>query len=252
MMNNLISIIIPVYNDEKYLNDTINTVLNQTYKNWELILVDDCSVDGSKKIIDKYLKKDQRIKYYKQSKNGGPALARNKGIELAKGKYLCFLDSDDLWDNYKLQIQEKFMNEKKCAFSYHSYEFANEAGKPTGKKVIAKFSLTHKQALKNNIISTITVMFNLTLINKELIKMPDLRYVEDTATWWKILRNGYIAYGIPNIFAYYRRRINSQSSNKLRIQKKLWSLYRNEEKLDFFKSLYCLFIKNFNAIIRRI
>lgn len=253
-MNNeeLVSIIVPVYNAEKYIEETIKTVLNQTYANWELLFIDDCSIDNSKTIIKKYTKKDSRIQYYKQSENAGPAEARNRGIDLAKGKYICFLDADDLWDNNKLEVQINFMKQKDCAFSYHSYEFADENCRPNGKKVIAKEKLTYNQALKNNIISTITVMFDVSKLNKKLIKMPNLKYVEDTATWWKILRNNYVAYGIPDLFSYYRRIPNSNSSNKLRTQKPLWNLYRKEEKLSFLYSLYCLFLKNVHAILRRI
>lgn len=252
MKRKLVSIIIPVYNAEKYIEDTINSILNQTYNDWELILIDDCSVDNSKKKINKYLKKDMRIRYYCQENNGGPALARNRGIDIANGEYICFIDADDLWVNNKLEKQISFMKEKQCAFSYHSYEFADENCVPNGKKVIAKSKLTYIQALKNNIISTITVMFDMKKIDKELIKMPNFKYVEDTATWWKILRRGYIAYGIPDLFSYYRRIPNSNSSNKFRTQKPLWYLYRREEKLNFVYSLYCLSLKNFHAVMRRI
>lgn len=248
----LVSIIVPVYNAEKFLEDTINGILNQTYQNWELIFVDDCSKDNSAKLIKSFIKKDKRIKYIKMDKNGGPALARNKGIDEAKGKFLCFQDADDLWDKDKLEKQVSFMKEKNCAFSFTSYEFADSNALPTGKKVVAKEKVTYRYALKNNIISTITVMFNLELIDKELIKMPDLIYVEDTATWWKILRNGYVAYGMPNVFSYYRRSENSQSSNKVRTLKKLWDLYRKEEKLNIFSASYYFILKNINAILRRI
>ena len=252
MKKDLISIVIPVYNAEKYLNDTINTFFNQTYKNWEAIFIDDCSNDNSRKIIEDYSNKDKRIKYYCQEKNGGPALARNRGVDLAKGQFFCYMDADDLWQEDKLEKQINFMKEKECAFSYTSYEFSNEDGIPTGKRVIAKETLKYEQALKNTIISTITVMFDLSKIDKELIKMPDLKYVEDTATWWKILRNGYVAYGIPKVFSYYRRMKNSNSSNKLRTQKPLWNLYREVEKISFIKSIYCLFWKNVHAVLRRI
>lgn len=252
MKNGLVSIIVPVYNSEKFILDTINCIKKQTYNEWELIIVDDCSTDDSYKIIKKEMNKDKRIKYYCQKENGGPALARNKGIDVAKGEFICFIDSDDLWDNNKLEKQIAFMEDNDCAFSYHSYEFADENCVPTGKKVIAKDVLKYNEALKNNIISTITVMFNLTKIEKELIKMPNIKYVEDTATWWQILRNGYVAYGIPYIFSYYRRIPKSNSSNKLRTQKPLWYLYRKVEKLSFLKSLYCLFWKNIHAIMRRL
>ena len=251
-MKDLISIVVPVYNASRFLDETIKSVKDQTIDNWELIFVDDCSTDNSEDIIKQYMKDDKRIKYFKQDKNGGPALARNKGIDLSKGNFLCFLDADDFWDNDKLEKQLNFMKEKNIAFSYTSYEFALYNGDKTGKKVKAKEELKYKEVLSNNIISTITVMFNLKLIDKELIKMPNLKYVEDTATWFKILRNGYTAYGISDIYSYYRRSANTESSNKFKTQKSLWNLYRNEEKLSVFKSLKTLLFKNINAIKRRI
>lgn len=251
MEKDLVSIIIPVFNAEKYIEETINSILVQTYSKWELILVNDCSTDNSKLIYDKYAY-DIRIKWIDLQINSGPAIARNRGIDISKGEFICFIDSDDKWDKEKLEIQHNFMKEKECAFSYHSYEFANEKCIPNGRKVIAKDILTYKAALKNNIISTITVMFNMKKIDKELIKMPNIKYVEDTATWWKILKKGYNAYGIKNIFAYYRRQKKTNSSNKLRTQKNLWYVYRKEEGLGFFVSIYYIFLKNLNALIRRI
>lgn len=253
MNNDLVSIIIPVYNAEKYLYETIKTIKEQTYQNWEAIFVDDCSNDDSVNIIKKEQQKDKRINIYKLEKNGGnPSIPRNYGLNIAKGRFVCFIDADDLWDEDKLEKQVKFMKKNNIAFSYNSYEFANNLGEPTGKKVIAKEKLTYKECLKNNIISTITVMFDTTKINKELIKMPDFKYVEDTATWWKILRNGHTAYGIPNIFSYYRRDGKSQSSNKIRTLKALWKLYRKEEKLNVIYTIYYMSTKCINALLRRI
>lgn len=251
MVKNLVSIVIPVYNSEKYISETINSILNQTYSKYEIIIVDDGSTDRSEFIIKEYLKQESRIKYYKQV-NSGPACARNYGVEKAEGQFICFIDADDLWQSNKLETQVEFMKDKNCAFSYHSYEFADEYGNPKGQKVLAKEKLTYKMALKNNIISTITVMFNIELIDKELIKMPDINYVEDTATWWRILRHGYIAYGIKDLFSFYRKVPSSHSSNKFKTQKYLWQLYREEESLTIINALYCLLWKNFHALLRRI
>ncbi len=247
----LVSIIVPVYNAESFLEDTIKTVLDQSYKDWELILINDCSTDNSELVYEQY-KNDRRIHWVDLKKNSGPAVARNYGVDLAKGRFVCFIDADDKWDCDKLEKQVAFMKQKKCAFSYHSYEFANENCEPNGKKVIAREQLRYKQALGNNIISTITVMFDVSLISKELIKMPDLDYVEDTATWWQVLRNGFVAYGIPSIFSYYRRSANTNSSNKLRTQKSLWHTYRKVEGLNPIQSFHYLFWKNGHALMRRI
>lgn len=121
----LVSIIVPVYNAQKFLSDTINSVLEQSYNNFELILVNDCSKDNSKNIYTKFMN-DNRIKWIEQEKNGGAALARNKGIEIANGRYICFLDADDKWDKDKITKQVNFMKKKKCAFSFTGYQFADE------------------------------------------------------------------------------------------------------------------------------
>lgn len=158
--NKLVSIITPVYNAEKFLDDTINTALNQTYEDWELILINDCSTDNSKKIYEKY-KDDKRIKWIDLRKNSGAAIARNRGIEQSKGRYICFLDSDDLWDKKKLDNQIKFMQDKNCEFSFTSYQFADDNCIPNGKKVIVPEKINYKQALGNTTIFTSTVMFDL-------------------------------------------------------------------------------------------
>lgn len=253
MTEPLVSIVIPVYNAEKYLNETIKTIQEQTYKNWEAIFVDDCSDDNSLIILNNAKKIDSRIKIFTMKKNNGnPSYPRNFGIKKVTGQFLCFIDADDKWSSDKIEKQVEFMKRKDIAFSYTSYEFADERCIPLGKKVIAKEKLCYKEALKNNIISTITVMFNLSKIDIQLIEMPNLKYVEDTATWWKILRNGYIAYGIPSLFSYYRRIPHSNSSNKVKTLKSLWYLYRRNEELNIIKTFYCFVVKNINALRRRI
>lgn len=251
MEKDLISIIVPVYNAERFLDQTINTVLDQTYKNWELILVDDKSTDSSVEIINKYIDKNKNIKLIQNKENSGAAVSRNNGIEVANGRYIAFLDADDLWKKDKLEKQIKFMKEKKCAFSFTGYEFANEDGIGNGKKVIVPEQINYKQALKNTTISTITVMFDLELINRELIKMPNIKS-EDTACWWKILRNGYNAYGLNEILSFYRRSKKTQSSNKLKAVKHTWEIYRKQEKLSLLESIYFFFFYVINAIRRRI
>lgn len=248
----LVSIVIPVYNSEKFIKETIQTVENQTYKNWELLLVNDCSTDDSKKIIEEYEKKDERIKLIDLDKNSGAAVARNKGIEEAKGKYIAFLDSDDLWDEKKLEKQLKFMKENEYAFTFTSYEFADENGKESGKVVNVPLKINYKQALKNTTIWTSTVIFDVKKLGKDLISMPDVRRGQDTATWWKVLKTGVTAYGLNEILSFYRRSNNTLSSNKIKALKRTWNLYRNVENFSFFTSLYNFCWYCFNAVKRRI
>ena len=164
----LISIIVPVYNSEKFIKDTIKTVEEQTYENWELLLVNDCSTDNSKKIIEEYEKKDKRIKLIDLEQNSGAAIARNTGIDRANGKYIAFLDSDDLWEKEKLEKQIKFIKKNNCVFSFTGYEFANEDGIGNGRVVTVPFKINYKQALKNTTIWTSTVIFDVEKLGKEL------------------------------------------------------------------------------------
>jgi teichuronic acid biosynthesis glycosyltransferase TuaG len=247
----LVSIVVPVYNAARFMDDTIQTVLSQTYQNWEILLVDDCSSDDSVQIIQKYQKKDERIKLFKLSENSGAAIARNTGIDNAKGRYLAFLDADDLWVNNKLELQVVFMQEKNAAFSFTGYEFADENGKPNGKKVHVPQTITYKQALKNTTIWTSTVMIDLQIINKLTIYMPDIGS-EDTATWWKILKTISRAYGLNKILSYYRRHGSTLSSNKLKAIRRTWKLYRHTENLNLSSSGYNFSVYLLNAVLRRV
>lgn len=247
----LISIVVPVYNAQKFLNDTIKTVQEQTYDNWELIFVDDCSKDNSVDIITKEMKNDKRIKLYKNEKNSGAALTRNNGIDKANGSFLCFLDADDLWDKDKLEKQIVFMKENDCEFLFTGYEFADQNGIPNGKKVYVPAKLNYKQALKNTTIWTCTVMFNMNYLTKEDIFMPDVPS-EDTACWWKILKKIDCAYGLNEILSFYRRTQGTLSSNKLVAIKRIWYLYRSVERLNIFYSVYNFLFYAFNAVKRRV
>ncbi len=250
-MKPLASIITPVYNAAEYLEETVKSVQAQTCKNWELILVDDGSIDNSLAIAQSLAKTDKRIKVI-SLKNSGAAIARNTGINLAEGNYICFIDSDDLWLPEKLEKQLSFMQSKNCAFSFTGYEFADESGKPNGKKVNVPASISYKQSLKNTIIWTSTVMLNMNLLSKDSIAMPNLRKGQDTATWWKILKQIDKAYGMDVVTAYYRRHSNTLSSNKFKALKRTWNLYRNVEHLDIFASAYNFSWYCFHAIKRRV
>lgn len=252
MEKELISIIVPVYNAERFIEQTINTVLRQTYKKWELILVDDKSTDNSIKIINKYIQENNNIKLIQNENNSGAAVSRNKGIDAAKGEYIAFLDADDLWKKDKLEKQLKFMKEKKCAFSFTGYEFANEEGIGNGKRVKVPYAINYKQALKNTTISTITVMLDMKKFSKkDDIYMPNIKS-EDTACWWKILKNIDKAYGLEEVTAYYRRTQGTLSANKLKAIERIWNLYRKQEKLNIYYSIYNFCWYAFNAVKRRI
>lgn len=248
----LVSIIIPVYNAEIFLEDTIDTIEKQTYTNWEALFVDDCSKDKSCEIIEKYQKDDNRIKLIKNKENSGAAISRNNGIKKSKGRYLCFLDADDKWNSQKLEKQIKFIEEKDCEFSFTGYEFADENCNPNGKIVNVPNKISYHQALKNTTIWTSTVMFDMQKLSKEDIYMPNVKRGQDTATWWKVLKKIDYAYGLNETLSYYRRTNNSLSANKLTALKRTWNLYRNVEHLNIFSSIYNFCWYCFNAVRRRV
>ncbi len=252
MEKELVSIVVPVYNSEKFIKETINSIKQQTYENWELLLVNDCSTDNSEKIINEQKNKDSRIKLISLEKNSGAAISRNTGIKEAKGKYIAFIDSDDLWKKDKLEKQIKFMEENDYEFTFTSYEFADENGKGNGKIVNVPEKINYKQALKNTTIWTSTVIFNVDKLGKDLISMPNVRRGQDTATWWKVLKTGVYAYGLTENLSLYRRSNETLSSNKITALKRTWNLYRNVEKLPLFQSLYNFCWYCFNAVRRRV
>jgi len=234
-MNPLVSIITANYNASKYIDKTIQSVIKQTYSNWELIIVDDCSTDNSVIIIKKYQEFDKRIKLLKLEKNSGAAIARNKAIEVAKGDFIAFLDSDDRWIENKLEIQVNFMNNKNCKLSYTSYYSINELNQKS-KLIIAKKKVTYKNLLTSNYIGCLTAMYSVNHLDK--VYMPIISKRQDWALWLKITKNNIIAEGIQLPLAYYNKRETSVSSNKFNLLKYNWKIYRRHEKLNRLQSLY--------------
>lgn len=250
-MSTKVSIIIPVYNVEEFLEETICSVLRQEFADWELLLVDDCSTDGSVRIIEKYVAQDERIRLLCQKENHGAAAARNRGVEEAVGRYIAFLDADDLWKPQRLSAQLAFMREINAGFVFSGYEFADRAGVGTGRIVRVPKRLTYSQALRNTTIFTSTVLFDTQQIPKELIRMPLVKS-EDTACWWNILRQGYTAYGLDKNLVLYRRSGVTLSSNKLEAIRRIWNLYRNVEGLSLIYSMYNFVFYAVRAVLRRV
>lgn len=249
----LVSIIVPVYNVEKFIVETIECVRAQSYENWELLLVEDVSTDGTKEVIETYLheNQDDRIHLVCQPENKGAAHARNRGLKEATGRFIAYLDADDLWEPEKLEKQLAFMEERQAAFAFTGYEFADEEGKGLGKIVQVPATINYKEALKNTTIFTTTVMFDTDKIEKNMLNMPIIKS-EDTALWWKVLRNGYIAYGLNENLVKYRRAGKSLSSNKLEAVRRIWNLYRKAEGMSIFSSAYHFCFWAVRAVRRRI
>jgi len=248
-----ISIVVPVYNAQNYIEHTISMVRKQTFTDWELILVEDCSKDESAAVLRRITEElqDDRIRVIYKEQNEGAAKARNTGVEAATGRYLAFLDADDIWKESKLAEELAFMLEKNAAFVFTAYEFGDEQGIGTGKIVKVPNTLTYKKALSRTVIFTSTTLFDLEILGKELVRMPNVPS-EDSATWWKILRSGYMAYGYPQVTTIYRRPPQSLSSNKGKAIQRIWYLYRQVENLSLVKSAMCFVGWAFRATMRRL
>ncbi len=252
-MDDLVSIIVPVYNAENFIEETMDCVLAQSYPHWELLLVEDCSTDNTAALIRRYMERsgDSRIRLIRQPSNMGAAKARNRGLKEAEGRYISYLDADDLWLPEKLERELEFMREKDAAFAFTGYEFADEAGRGMGKVVHVPEKLAYKQALSNTTIFTTTVMFDLEKLTKEQLEMPAVKS-EDTALWFKVLRSGVTAYGLDENLVKYRRAGRSLSSNKLEAIRRIWNLYRREEKLGIMGSMWHFCFWALRAVKRRI
>ena len=231
----LVSIVTPVYKAEKFIADTIKSVQQQTYQNWEMILVNDQSPDNSVEIINQFAQSDSRIRLIHLEENSGAAIARNTAIRLSKGKYIAFLDSDDLWHPEKLSKQIRFMEEGKLPFSFAAYEIMEENGTRTGKIVHVPKNIDYDGLLKNTIIGCLTVVLNKEMIGH--IEMVNIRTRQDFVLWLDILKRGHLAYGLDEPLAYYRKVEGSISSNKLKTAKRNWYVYRKIEKLPLLKSI---------------
>ena len=230
-----VSIITPLYNCTNFLDTTLNSILSQTYQNWEVIMVDDLSSDDSVSKAQVFAEKDHRIKLIQLEKNSGAAVARNKAIEAATGRFIAFLDSDDLWHPQKLEKQINFMLKNNYAFSYTAYEKIDEKDK-VFEYVGAPHQLSYKQLLKTNEIGCLTVIYDTKHLGK--VYMPTETKREDYATWLSILKKTDYAYGMPEILGQYRVYANQSSAKKGKMAKENWKLYRHIENLSVIKSVY--------------
>lgn len=244
----LVSVITPAYNAERFIGETIESVLKQTYSKWEMIIVDDKSTDRTVEIVESYMEKDPRIKLIKLEKNSGSAIARNTAMDNAKGRYLAFLDSDDVWMEEKLERQLQFMKENDIAFSFTKYVRMTEDGKLT--RAISKTPkrVGYKQLMKHCVIGCLTVMIDREKIGEE--RMINIRTRQDYVYWLTLMKKGFDAYGLPEVLAKYRLVENSISSNKLKAAKQNWYVYYHIEKQGLLNSLWyfanyaCISLKN--------
>ena len=240
MSNNpLISIITPAYNSSKYIGETIESILCQTYANWEMLITDDCSVDNTLQIIESYQAKDERIKLFKLEKNCGPGVARNNSIKFAKGRYITFCDSDDQWKKNKLELQLKFMQENELVFSFSDYEVIDENNN-SQLYVKCPKKLTYKKLLRTNYVGCLTAIYDTKFLGK--LMMPKIRKRQDWVLWLSIMKKIETTKGLNTSLAVYRNRSNSISSSKFGLLKYNWRVYNQELGFNKSTSFYYLII----------
>ena len=244
----LVSIITPAYNCASTIVDTIESVIAQTYLNWEMIIVNDCSTDDTALLVYAYTKKDSRIKLVNLDTNSGSYAARNVAIEMANGRYIALLDADDLWKPHKLEVQIKFMREYDIAFSFTAYEIFNGNDDKIRKLIKVPQKIGYRQYLHNTIIGCLTVV-----IDKYYI--PDFHmekgYLEDILTWMHYLRKGIYAYGINVNLASYRRSVRSKSSNKFNNARRYYACLKLQH-LNVADRLFCQIGYIYNALKKRV
>lgn len=204
-----------------------------------MLIVDDCSTDKTCEIVERYTRKDKRVKLIRLQKNSGAAAARNTALGYSQGRFIAYIDSDDLWRKDKLEKQVGFMLSTDVAFSCTSYEVIDDTGQPLNKVIHMLISVDYKTFLCNNLLQTVGIMVDTEKVDKSYLKMPPLRRRQDAATWLQILKAGYPCYGLDLILASYRRADSSLSSNKIKAVKGIWYLYRKVEKLPLPFSCYC-------------
>lgn len=231
----LVSIITPSYNSANYIIDTIESIINQTYPYWELLITDDCSTDNSVEIIANYTVKDSRIKLLKTEKNSGAGVCRNKSIENAQGRFIAFCDSDDCWFSQKLEKQLKFMILKDCALSYSSYMIMNEVKTIMGISVCMS-NIDYKSMKREDGIGCLTAIYDTEKVGK--MYFPSIRKRQDWGLWLEILSKCKVAYGIKEPLAYYRVRRDSISSNKLALIKYNINIYRTVLGYSYLKAIW--------------
>lgn len=247
----LVSIITPCYNSELYISETIESVIAQTFQNWEMLIVDDCSNDDSAKIIKEYVATDPRIHYIKTNQaSGAPTEPRNIAIGLAKGRYIAFLDSDDLWLPKKIEEHLRvFAEDETAAIVFSYYEKIDENGYRNNRIILSPAKISYNTLLLGNVIGCLTCMYDTEKVGKIFLKKIGH---EDYMLWLDILKSGYYAVNTNTIQALYRVRDNSVSSNKFKALKWQWDIYRNSLKLGFIQSVYCFICYALKALVKAV
>lgn len=234
----LVSIITPSFNSEKFIASTIRSVQDQTYSNWELLIVDDCSTDNTGKIVIDLAQNDNRIKFYKLTKNSGAGVARNQAVQMAGGKFIAFLDSDDLWKPEKLSKQTNYLISNNLPFTFSFYDCIDEEGNPINKRVEAPKTLTYSQLFFCNFIGNLTGIYDVDYFGK--IPISGIRKRQDWMVWLTVLKKIRKAKPIRESLAFYRVRKDSISASKFLLLEHNFAVYRLFHKFNVLTSLFCM------------
>ena len=232
--NPLVSVIMPAYNVEKYIEAAIRSVLSQTYTNWELLVLDDGSTDGTAEIAENFVKADPRIRLLHNPQNMGVARTRNHGFDTAKGDWAALLDSDDVWRSDKLEKQLAAAKRSGAEIIYSSYSMMDKNGKKMSEFIVPERT-SYSAMLEKNVLDCSTVLLSRNIFSE--YRFSTEYYHEDYAFWLQLLRLGFTAFGCKDALMDYRIQHGSRSSNKLRSAKRRWLVYRKAEKLSFAKSV---------------
>ncbi|PEX06320.1 glycosyl transferase [Bacillus cereus] len=248
-INGLVSVIMPCYNGQAYLEEAIQSVLSQSYSSLELLIIDDASTKPIKNIISKFIY-DKRVRLIQHQENQGVAIARNTGLKNSKGRYVAFLDSDDLWHKNKLEKQLNFLWNHQVAFVFSEYEVIRKTSDDIINKISVPYTIDYLNLLKNTIIGCSTVLIDRKATDS--FEMPIISVGEDTATWLNILKKGHIAYGIQEPLVKYRVSDYSLSKNKWKMVRGTWKMYRITQSLSFLST--CFYFSHYacNATLKRI
>ena len=246
-MSELVSIIIPTYNTEKFIGLTLQSVQNQSYKNWEIILVDDASTDKTVEIINSFAGKDNRIKLFQLAKNSGNGVARNVALEKATGKYIAYLDADDLWFPSKLEKQIQFLKANNLPFTFSFYDCIDEEGNNLNRRVEAPLELTYYQLFFCNYVGNLTAIYDADYFGKIVIEATQKR--QDWRLWLTILKQIQFTKPVPEPLAFYRIRKDSISSSKFKLIKHNFGVYRNFHRFNFVFSVLLMIRFLFTQLI---
>lgn len=247
--NDLVSVIMPSYNSAKFIRESIESVKRQTYSNWELLVTDDCSKDESAALVAAMAAQEPRIRLFSLKHNAGPAEARNHSLCHARGRYIAFLDSDDLWHAEKLEKQLSFMKQHHHAFTATDYNTIREDGTPLNRIVRIPSRLDYRHYLSNTIIGCLTVIVDRQQVGE--FRMPDIRSSQDMALWLLIMRRGFEVYGLNEVLSTYRLVSNSNTAKKWKAAKNVWRVYRRCEHLSVCRSAYHFIGYAFHAALKR-